>query len=340
MSYGLNEFSEDLAKGLINTIEKGWAKPWVTPFPFNPSTGKEYSGANSLRLVNESVEKKYDDPRWLTYKQAQNLGGQVKFEERHNYVKCIKWMEKEFERKKSDGTKEIEKRMIPNSFCLYNAEQCTGLPELKKSAEITHEARHENCEKILAESGVAVFNDGGVEAFYDFKNDSIHLPTKELFIQKSERGLDNYYSVALHELAHSTGAEARLNRQLTGDQNSVAYAQEELRAEISSMLMGARLGLPRSSEQIQNHHQYLKNWSKMAQEDPQAILKACKDANEICKYLKIEPLFHPPEKVVEKENVLQQEFKKQKNKRLFSKKTSQTTKVQKNKPQPTMQHTR
>lgn len=337
MSYGINEFSEDLAKGLINTIEKGWEKPWVTPFPFNPSTGKEYSGANVFRLVNESVKQKYDDPRWLTYKQAQNLGGQVKYDQRLNYVKCIKWMEKEFERTKEDGTKEKEKRMIPSAFCLYNAQQCTGLPELKKLEDVKNEERHENCEKILAESGVPISNDGVDRAYYDIQNDSIHLPTKHRFIEKTEHGLDDYYSVALHELAHSTGAESRLNRQLTGDKTSAAYAQEELRAEISSMLMGARLGIPRSSEQIQNHHQYLKGWAKLATEDPQAILKACKDANEICKYLKIEPLFHPPEKTVEKENVLEKEFKRKKEKRLF---TKQTPKPQKAKPQPTMQHIR
>lgn len=337
MNYGLNEFSEDLAKGLINTIKKGWEKTWVSPFPYNPTTGKEYSGANVFRLIGASVENKYEDPRWLTYKQAQSLGGQVQYSERLKYVKCIKWIEKEFEKKKADGTKEIEKRMIPSTFCLYNAAQCTGLPDLEKAPQISPEKRHKNCEKILAESGVSITNDGGHAAYYNIKTDSIHLPTQEQFMQKGSNGLDNYYSVAFHELAHATGAEHRLNRSLNADKNSLSYAHEELRAEIASMLMGARLGIQRSEEQIQNHHQYLKSWSQLASDDPQAIIKACKDANEICKYLKIEPLFHPPVKTIEKENVLEADFKKKKNKRTFSK---QTPKIQKNKPQPTIQYNR
>ncbi|KAG0923242.1 hypothetical protein G6F31_019593 [Rhizopus arrhizus] len=68
--------------------------------------------------------------------------------------------------------------------------------------------------------------------------DSIHLPQRNTFHSAS-----GYYATALHELGHWTGFPTRLNRDQKGAFGSIDYAKEELVAEVSSMLMGERLGI-------------------------------------------------------------------------------------------------
>ena len=58
---------------------------------------------------------------------------------------------------------------------------------------------------------------------------------------------NHYYQTALHELGHSTGHPERMNRPTLIEGigegfGSPAYAKEELRAEISAMMTGERVG--------------------------------------------------------------------------------------------------
>ena len=75
-------FHEEVATNLIDQLKKGvapWQKPWKpgdlqATLPFNPTTAKRYRGINSLNLISRG----YTDPRWLTYKQAEAAGAQVR----------------------------------------------------------------------------------------------------------------------------------------------------------------------------------------------------------------------------------------------------------------------
>src|SRR5215467_7777581 len=65
-------------------LEKGTA-PWQTPWesgalqlPHNPITNRAYRGGNALHLMAVGARKGFDDPRWLTYRQAQENGWQVR----------------------------------------------------------------------------------------------------------------------------------------------------------------------------------------------------------------------------------------------------------------------
>ena len=68
-------------------------------------------------------------------------------------------------------------------------------------------------------------------------SDEILLPAKNNF--KTE---DDFAAVKLHEMAHATGAESRLNRDMGGHFGGRQYAIEELRAEISSAFMAQEFG--------------------------------------------------------------------------------------------------
>ena len=84
-----------VAEKLIDQLERGtapWQKPWAAGesyLPYNPTTGKTYKGINSLQLLSEERA----DPRWLTYKQAQAEGAQVRRGEKGTLVQYWKFEE-------------------------------------------------------------------------------------------------------------------------------------------------------------------------------------------------------------------------------------------------------
>lgn len=274
-----------VAEGLIKQLETGtapWQKPWepgaTGGLPMNPTTGKRYKGINSIQLMMQGRS----DPRWLTYKQADAAGAQVKRGERGTLVQYWKFDD---ERAKTDeqgrpvigkdGQPEKERVKLerPKVFhaVVFNAEQIDGLP-----APIQQPMRWdavERAEAILKASGADISHAAGDRAFYRPSTDGITMPYREQF-----QTADAYYATALHELGHWTGHESRLGRDLVNPFGSEAYAKEELRAEIASMLMGDELAIGHDPGQ---HAAYVKSWVKVLKDDPMEILRASADAEKI-----------------------------------------------------------
>jgi antirestriction protein ArdC len=72
---------------IIADLERGnltWLQPWQAGHQAGPVSrplragGKAYRGVNVLMLWAAAMEKGYNCPLWLTYKQAAELGGQVR----------------------------------------------------------------------------------------------------------------------------------------------------------------------------------------------------------------------------------------------------------------------
>jgi antirestriction protein ArdC len=78
--------------------------------------------------------------------------------------------------------------------------------------------------------------------------------------------------------AHATGHPSRLNRDLSGRFGSSAYAREELRAELTSLLVGSEIGLPTD---IPNHASYVNSWVESLKQDKREIFRAAADAQRI-----------------------------------------------------------
>ena len=57
----------------------------------NLSSSKEYQGINQLYLDIKAMKNDYKETRWLTYKQAQELGGQVRKGESSTKVEYWDW---------------------------------------------------------------------------------------------------------------------------------------------------------------------------------------------------------------------------------------------------------
>ena len=95
--------------------------------PQNPLTNKNYKGGNSLKLMAIAEQKKYNDPRWVTYKQAQEEGWQVKKDSKG--VLLEKWL---FEREIKDekGNISIKKYDKPfqNYFIVFNGNDIDNIP--------------------------------------------------------------------------------------------------------------------------------------------------------------------------------------------------------------------
>ncbi|EHL30985.1 TPA: DUF1738 domain-containing protein [Legionella pneumophila] len=283
-------YHQIVANQIIESLKGGtapWLKPWEPGIgngqaPFNPVTGKRYRGINALYLMlNQS-----DDNRWLTYKQAQSIDAQVRKGEKGTNIQYWKFNE---ERVKEDETGrpvldeqgnsvKIQASLErPQVFyaTVFHASQIENMPTL-----VTKEPEWsmvEKAEKLLLQSGAAIFHSESDKAFYILSSDSIHLPPKEQF-----KSAANYYATALHELGHWSGHPSRLDRDLGHPFGSEAYAKEELRAEIASMLLGAELGIGHDPSQ---HTAYIKSWIRVLEDDPLEIFRASADAEKIVHHI-------------------------------------------------------
>lgn len=234
-------------------------------------SGEAYKGINFITLTMEGRS----DPRWLTFKQIQDLAEKdgVEYNVKgqkgtmiQRWIPAYEGKDKESKQTEGnevseDGTKSFA-RGGWKYYAVFNGEQIANFPKFHVSEkEFKNYQPAETLIEAMRESGLKIDHHGLGRAYYVPSKDEVWLPHKELF--KNE-GL--YYRTDFHEIGHATGHESRLNRDQTGsmqtnDKASLAkYAKEELVAELSSYIVGAELGIPYSSEAHENHAAYLKNW--------------------------------------------------------------------------------
>lgn len=287
---------ELIAETLIQAIKDGtapWQRPWRTgeamaSAPMNPVTGQPYRGTNSLYLRMAG----YEDPRWLTYNQAQGIGAQVRKGEKGRTVQYVKTGEMrdaldEAGNPRLDDNGNPVRVFVaytrPKVFSarVFNAEQMDGMPPLaaaqEREAAIDPVAMHEQIETILQASDADIRHRYGEQAYYDPAGDYIMLPAREQFVDSAA-----YYATALHELGHWTGHASRLDRDLTHPFGSAEYAREELRAEISSFMNAQRYGVPHDPAR---HASYVGSWIGALEDDPQEIISASAEAAKISHYI-------------------------------------------------------
>lgn len=279
-----SEYRKAVTERLIGMLESGtapWQKPWDAgiaamnrPHNFN---GRPYHGVNALMLWCTAIDKGYEDPRWLTFKQVNKLGGHVNKGEKAQIVEYWQW-EKEVENPET-GEKEKVPLEHPKVYraAVFNADQCTGLPKLRRQAQQWSPV--ERAENIISANGVPVTHNTDGSAFYSPGGDYICLPPRESFAT-----VDAYYSTLLHEVGHSTGHPTRLNREFGGPFGSEGYAREELRAELASTFLCGELGIATTGSDEQ-HAAYVKSWVSALKNDYNEIFRAAADAEKICNYL-------------------------------------------------------
>jgi antirestriction protein ArdC len=283
---------QEVTDRIIAALEAGtppWRKPWDPDkaggpaMPRNATTGQRYRGINVLTLGMSPLAFSSGDPRWATYKQAEDRGWQVRRGERGTTGYFFKRLELRDD-SKPEGDEDAVKRIpLLRAFTLFHASQIDGIPDyIPPTIEEAPWRAPEAAEIILANSG-AVIRIGGDRAFYSPSTDHIQMPPQSAFATA-----EGFCGTVIHELGHWTSAPARLNRDLRNAFGSHDYAREELRAEIGQMMVCAELGI--SDCDFSNNAAYVASWLEKLRSDRKEIFRAAADAQRIADYLLA---FHP-----------------------------------------------
>ncbi|MDD4964904.1 MAG: zincin-like metallopeptidase domain-containing protein [Gallionella sp.] len=179
--------------------------------PSNIATSKLYRGINVLMLYVEASAKNYTDNRWLTFKQAGDIGARIRKGEHGTQI--VFYRMREIKDAKTDvaDTDSADTRSIPllKTFTVFNVSQLESIPEHFVIRPVLTWQPIEEAEQVLIKTR-AVICHGGNRAFYRSSDDIIQLPPSASFVKP-----EDYYATALHELCHWTGHPRRLNRPLT-----------------------------------------------------------------------------------------------------------------------------
>ena len=294
------EYAKKVSGEIVEQIKAGvapWQKPWKPGeqnAPENFSTGKQYTGGNHVYLMSRAIRDGRGDNRWGTYNQIREAGGQVRKGEKGTQVlfftKTNSRAAKDEEgktRKNKEGKTIYEEQQretpVVKQYTVFNVEQADGLKLEAREAQVKPEwEAHREAEKVIAANGAPVKHVAGDRACYLYSEDKIVLPERDQFPTQN-----GYYQTALHECGHATGHPDRMNREslkegMANGFGSQEYAREELRAEISAMMTGERVGV---GHDPQRGAAYVENWVKVLEKDPHEIHRAAREAGKMTEHL-------------------------------------------------------
>jgi antirestriction protein ArdC len=220
----------------------------------------------------------YRTPRFLTFKQASELGGNVRKSERGTKVYFVKQLQV-----REQGTDDNSStRLIPmmREYTVSNVDQCDNLPDRIISGKPMRvrnpDMRDELADDFLRSTGADI-REGHGEAFYVPSRDFISMPAFAGF-----KGADSFYNVAFHELTHWSGHKSRLDRDLKNRFGSRDYAAEELIAELGAAFLCAEFGF---DGDVRNAG-CIGNWIELLKADKRAFFTACSHASKAADYLR------------------------------------------------------
>ena len=262
-----------LERGTANTGPR-WTGGKATGLPVNAKTSEPYHGINVLLLWSEMAEKTYPSNQWLTYKQATDLGGQVRKGEKS--VLCVYYQT--VQKKDAQPDEDGDSYFLAKPFWLFNIAQVDGLPAYLGAPATLHAFNaSQDAEQLLINTQAHICY-GFDSAYYAKLQDKICMPVRERFTNS-----ENFYATALHELTHWTGHESRLNRQFGKRFGDDAYAFEELVAELGAAFTVSQLGMVDAT--IEAHADYVQSWVRVLKNDKRAIFTAASQAAKAADYI-------------------------------------------------------
>lgn len=272
---------------IVADLEAGirtWSRPWNAAHAAGPvsrplrANGTPYRGVNVLLLWIEAEEKRYTAPIWMTYRQAAELGAQVRKGEHGALVVYAD----HFTKTETGDDGEESERSIPflKGYTVFNVEQIDGLPAhytARASVPTSPLPRLEVAEAFFAATGAQVQH-GGNRAFYSPSRDLVQMPPRDSF-----QDAESYAGTLAHELTHWTSHPTRLARSLGKRFGDDAYAAEELIAELGAAFLCADLGIAATPRE--DHAGYLAHWLQVLKADHRAIFTAASQAQRAADYL-------------------------------------------------------
>lgn len=274
---------------IIGDLKQG-VRPWLKPWSVEHAAGRitwplrhngvPYRGINVVMLWSAATEKGYACPLWLTFKQAVELGGNVRKGETGELVVYAN----RITRTETDDQGDEQLREIPfmKGYTVFNAEQCDGLPAhfsapaetpaLSSADRITH------ADRFFAATGADIRH-GGSRAFYAEHADYVQMPPFETF-----HDAESHVATLAHELTHWTKHKTRLARDFGrvrfGDEG---YAREELVAELGAAFLSADLAI--TPEVRDDHAAYIGYWLEALKNDTRLIFSAAAHAQKAVDFL-------------------------------------------------------
>ena len=284
-----------------NIKPEDWRKPWIsaTPCPAQNIGGNVYSGGNQFFLSLLTSMSGWELPLFLTDRQCSRLGVHITKGEHAFPIACVReWMRDESGLKRPAISPQ-EWRKLPESeqqgyvrketllyYRGYNISQTDFAQRLPERMESIRE-RYRNAEVGLTRDIAIPEADlmlkeqrwlcpirevSSAQAYFSPREDAITVPMREQFPDRGQ-----FYGTLFHEMAHSTGTQERLGRDMSGIFGTPSYAREELVAELGSAILCTRAGIDAT---ISEHNlQYLKSWTEALGGDPKTVTSVIQDAS-------------------------------------------------------------
>ena len=272
---------ETVTEIIVNAVKAGtlpWQKPWTggagLALPLR-GCGTPYRGINVILLWCAAQAAGYASPRWMTYRQAQTLGGQVRKGERSTTIVKYGSFEVAEEgagqrRPQTDAagsSRDPETRMYARAYRVFNVAQIDGLdPHYYASVDAPRDLgtkRDAELDAWFARLGIVIRETAEPRAYYRPSSDDIHMPDIATF-----KSTAAFYSVLGHEGAHAVANSRRLDLEFAAQEKAGAYALEEVYAQLTSAMICAHLGI---ASQTEMDAAYIKHWLDVCGSGSRAI---------------------------------------------------------------------
>lgn len=286
---------ETVTDKIIADLESGvapWRKPWVAgesrigmSMPLR-HCGTPYRGINVILLWIAASAAGYNNPHWLTYKQAAAFGANVRKGEKGTHVFFASQLRVE------DAKAPVQANGVPGekiinfmkSYTVFNVEQIDGLGERyampPASAPLAiDQARGDTflCQKFFESLDIDIRGQDKARAFYVEKADYINMPPLAAFVDN-----ESFAATLAHECIHATKHVSRLDRKIDCEKQ-VSYASEELVAELGAAFLCAILGI--SAAPSNAHASYIASWLQALKNDSRHIFRMASHAQKACDWL-------------------------------------------------------
>ncbi|AOH87147.1 hypothetical protein AWL63_23550 (plasmid) [Sphingomonas panacis] len=281
------DVAAEITNLIIRKLEEGvppWSRPWRSEGgggrPLR-HCGTPYTGINTFYLWAIADAQAYRSRYWMTYRQAEALGGHVRRGELGSLSVYYSSFKKTESNPVTGAEKERSIRFLRH-YIVFNADQVDGLPayyygSMQEPAPLDPSVHQDAIDRFFSAIPADVRH-GGDRAYFSPTFDYIQMPHPRTF-----RTMDHYASVRGHESTHWSGSASRLARTFGKRFGDNAYSFEELVAEIGSGLICAHLGLP--NELHDSHASYVGHWLGILKGDKTAIIHAAAKAEQAFNYL-------------------------------------------------------
>ena len=308
----VERFSEMMVSRLEEMKGQQWEKGWIDGggktqgLPQNLS-GRRYSGHNDFFLQLHTAMNSYAMPVYATFKQIHEAGATINKGEKampviywnitHRDENGQKVTDEQYDAMTKAEQEKCKSIPIMMGYYCYNLDQ-TNFKEVKpeqyarlqeqfKAPEIKDTKgmfiSPEFDAMIEKQAWVCKINTiEGSGAFYSKSKDEITVPLKAQFnIHEDPKevykdGME-YYSSLVHEMAHSTGIDSRLSRDMEGRFGDKKYAKEELVAELSAAMVGNSMGFDKRI--LDNNAKYVDSWIDTLKQEPKFIISVMADVS-------------------------------------------------------------